>query len=118
MPRYICPSCGRIVELPEPKRPCEEPRCGSCGLTLLTIDEELTELMKGKRILLVAYKPEDFTMDWEIEKYTEENEVSLKISHGEIFILLEDGTTIRTWNTEWGGVDYMKKYREVWDADV
>jgi len=111
---YICPNCREIIELPEPKRPCKEPKCGSCGLTLLTIDEELTELMKGKKVLLVAYKPHDLSMDWEIEKFREERETSLKISSGEVFILFEDGTIVRAWNTEWGGIDYMKKYREVW----
>jgi len=103
MTKFYCPIC-RIIE----ERDEAEPKCRRCGKDMLAIEEDLTKILKGKRIVMVTYMPDKYL---EVEKRLKPDKASLQYDSGEIYIVLDDGTLIEAWNSEWGGIEYIKKYK-------
>jgi hypothetical protein len=109
MTKFYCPIC-RVIE----ERSEVEPTCKQCGKTMLAIEEDFTNLLKGKKIVMVAYAP-----DWryKIEKRFKKDEADLEYDGNEIYLILDDGNLIRAWNSEWGGIEYIKKYKGRWKLE-
>jgi hypothetical protein len=103
MTKFYCPIC-RITE----ERDEAEPKCMRCGKDMLAIEEDLTKILKGKMIAMVTYMPDEYL---EVEKRLKPDKASLRYDTGEIYIILDDGTLIKAWNSEWGGIEYIKKYK-------
>ena len=76
----------------------------------LEVSEKATKLLKGKKIVLVL-------IDDELKVYGEtgyeekENskELSVRVDEGKVILVLEDGTKIIAWNSEWGGIRITKE---------
>jgi hypothetical protein len=76
----------------------------------IIINEEFTELLKGKKIVMVACeKP----FDDKPETYEIEGVKYLTYNQGRIFIFLDDGSVIEAWNSEWGGIGWYKKKEDI-----
>jgi hypothetical protein len=78
----------------------------------IIINEEFTELLKGKKIVMVAYE-KPFSEHLKAETYEIEGAKYLTYNEGRIFIFLDDDSIIEVWNSEWGGIKwYRGKIRE------
>jgi len=106
--RFFCPSCGSVKESEKEMLVCEK-----CMEDMLKIEEEFTELLKGKEIVAVALKPIDGE---EAEKSFEKNEKWVKhgllYDGGRIYLIFKDGSMLEAWNSEWGGIDYIEIRKE------
>jgi hypothetical protein len=66
----------------------------------IIINEEFTELLKDKKIVMVAYE-KPFSRYDKAETYEMEGVKYLTYDGGRIFIFLDDGSVIEAWNSEW-----------------
>jgi len=65
----------------------------------VTKAEEISKTLYGKKIVGVFY-------DGEKQEGTSSE---LEVDGGDIYILLDDGTVIKVWNSEWGGIEVTTK---------
>jgi len=59
--------------------------------------EEIKKKIVGKKIV-------DIVVDGEYEV----NSYGIECDMGEVYLVLEDGTIISAWNSEWGGIEIKK----------
>ena len=63
-------------------------------------EAKITKSIKGKKIKKVV-------VPW-IQSANLNDEYIVSKDMGEIFIVLEDGTVLKCWTSEWGGISYGK----------
>jgi hypothetical protein len=72
----------------------------------LEVSEKATKLLKGKKIALVLVRPDPW------EEFKEEETVkglNVEAYTGDVILVLEDGTKVIAWNSEWGGIFITEK---------
>jgi hypothetical protein len=108
MARFFCPSCRRLRTYKGKRTTCR-----SCGGDLLVVDEELTGLLKGRRVVAVAYEPyHSFLVSKYKEREGGNDVIGLEYDGHEIYLILSDGSMVKAWNSEWGGIEYLTKRSE------
>jgi len=106
--KFFCPSCRKLRTYKGKRTTCR-----SCGSDLLVVDEELTGLLKGRRVVAVAYEPYYSSLVSKYRKREGGNDVTgLEYDGHEIYLILSDGSMVKAWNSEWGGIEHLAKRPE------
>ena len=108
MAKFFCPSCRKLRTYKGKRTTCR-----SCGSDLLVVDEELTGLLKGRRVVAVAYEPYHSFLVSKYRKREGGNDVTgLEYDGHEIYLILSDGSMVKAWNSEWGGIECLTRRPE------
>lgn len=67
--------------------------------------EQISSLVKGKRIVEIAHENPIIGL--------EDRLCDIDIGGGECYIVLDDGSVIKIWNSEWGGISLVRKAKKI-----
>lgn len=102
MSEFFCPICKKKVTSEEEVMKCQE-----CDVNMLK-KAEISMTLEGKKIVGVYFDTE------EGDAIQIDGPTDFWKDAGVIFLMLDDGSIIRAWNSEWGGISYYPKT----DVDV
>lgn len=65
---------------------------------------QISQLVNGKRVSKITYRNPIIG--------DEDNLCDIEIDGGECYIVLDDDSVIRVWNSEWGGIELLRKAKK------